>query len=465
MRVNHGSGGLRANRLPRMALRRIESWYLNVLRRFEFLGLRDLIIALETRALLQSQHWSSEEIGALQLDRMRSVVARALRIPFWRERLLAAGISSAAMLGWEDFYRIPIIRKSDLKNTPVGSYTDARLMAQKHFEGTTSGSTGTPLVFFHDRDYEIHSIAACRRMFLVASRGKTSEVIYIRRSYRHGFTKNTKGWFCVYSYNQIRHQFDAFREMTTKMGHRGYVLYSFSSYLMEIARLCEERKVTLSPVAVIYSGEALRPEEVTYIQDRLGAPAFNSYGACELGWMTFGCEYDHLHVNAEFVLVEILDERGKAVKSGEPGRVIVTHLHNKIMPFIRYDTGDIGTLPADPCACGRGLPVLRLLGRQTDFIVLPNDRKVPAIDILGIFLGKKEHIRQYQVIQKEQKKLLVRIVPEVPASEETLSGLREILQRELHPDMEILFEIVDELPAAPSGKMISFVPLQLPQKT
>ena len=40
------------------------------------------------------------------------------------------------------------------------------------------------------------------------------------------------------------------------------------------------------------------------------------------------------------------------------GEVVITDLNNYCMPFIRYRIGDLAEAmdPAEPCACGRGLP-------------------------------------------------------------------------------------------------------------
>lgn len=70
-----------------------------------------------------------------------------------------------------------------------------------------------------------------------------------------------------------------------------------------------------------------------------------------------------LHVNADVVHVEVLDEHGFATPGY--GRVVVTDLLNVAMPLLRYELGDIGSLTASGCACGRVTPALRLLGRST----------------------------------------------------------------------------------------------------
>ena len=52
------------------------------------------------------------------------------------------------------------------------------------------------------------------------------------------------------------------------------------------------------------------------------------------------------------------------------GSIIVTNLENYVMPFIRYDLGDLVLLPGNNrCTCGRTLPLLgKVLGRNDDIL-------------------------------------------------------------------------------------------------
>lgn len=78
------------------------------------------------------------------------------------------------------------------------------------------------------------------------------------------------------------------------------------------------------------------------------------------GTIAFECaEHGALHVQAEHVYVELVDEHDTVVAPGASGRLLVTDLHNLRQPVPRFDTGWSARWGA-PCACGRGLPVLEL---------------------------------------------------------------------------------------------------------
>ena len=104
----------------------------------------------------------------------------------------------------------------------------------------------------------------------------------------------------------------------------------------------------------------------------LGVEIADNYGTTEafVGWQ---CPVGSYHVNSEHVLVEIVDENGRRVSSGQAGRVVITTLENRLMPLIRYDLGDYATILDEPCACGRTLPRIgNILGRAINLFRLPN---------------------------------------------------------------------------------------------
>src|SRR6202140_3260495 len=110
---------------------------------------------------------------------------------------------------------------------------------------------------------------------------------------------------------------------------------------------------------VLMYGETVPDGTRAFIFERLGARAAAIYACEEIGHIASECEAaPHYHVAAENALVEIVDDHGRDVRPGERGRVIVTGLYNYVMPFIRYELGDIAVAGVGDCPCGRTLPVI-----------------------------------------------------------------------------------------------------------
>jgi phenylacetate-coenzyme A ligase PaaK-like adenylate-forming protein len=120
--------------------------------------------------------------------------------------------------------------------------------------------------------------------------------------------------------------------------------------------------------------EVLDPSMKEDCERHWGAPVVNSYSAKEIGAIALQCpEHGRMHIQSESLLVEILDETGRACGPGEIDRMVISDLHNFAMPLILYEIGDYAEM-GEPCPCGRGLPVLqRVLGRTRNRVRLPSD--------------------------------------------------------------------------------------------
>ena len=103
------------------------------------------------------------------------------------------------------------------------------------------------------------------------------------------------------------------------------------------------------------------------LAERTGARLTHFYAAAEVGVVAATCDRapspTAMHVNADHLLVEIVDGRGQPAPPGAEGRVLVTDLHNYAAPYLRYELGDVGRLLPHGCPCGRSLPLVEVTGR------------------------------------------------------------------------------------------------------
>jgi phenylacetate-CoA ligase len=93
-----------------------------------------------------------------------------------------------------------------------------------------------------------------------------------------------------------------------------------------------------------------------------GVRSFDMYGFAEAGVIAVSCaEAGHLHLDAD-ALVEVVDPAsGSGLAAAAAGELVVS-LDNPGFPLLRFATGDLVEIDAVPCACGRP-GVLRVLGR------------------------------------------------------------------------------------------------------
>ncbi len=188
-------------------------------------------------------------------------------------------------------------------------------------------------------------------------------------------------------------------------------LLTHASNLGALAELSLRRGVRLPRLRQARSfSEALRPTLRETVLAAWGVQIADVYTCEEAGYIALQCpEHDHYHVQAENLVVEILDADGKPCMPGETGEVVLTTLHNFAMPLIRYRLGDYAEL-GDPCSCGRGLPVLRRIhGRQRNMLWLPDGRQFWPSFPSSLWLDVAP-IEKFQVIQRSVHEIEINYV-------------------------------------------------------
>ena len=144
-------------------------------------------------------------------------------------------------------------------------------------------------------------------------------------------------------------------------------------------------------------GAEMLPESLrrTFEQD-YGIRAQQIYTTAELLLLGYECSQKSGWHIPEEVLIEIVDhETAKQLAPGELGEIVVTPF-NRIFPLIRYGTGDLSSIIAEPCPCGRTSPRLTgLLGRVGEEVkvraMFVHPRQVKEV------MAKFNQIAQFQV--------------------------------------------------------------------
>ncbi len=183
-----------------------------------------------------------------------------------------------------------------------------------------------------------------------------------------------------------------------------------------LSLLAEERKagrLEIDPVGLWSGGECLPASVRAGIEAAFGCPVVNEYGASECMSMAFGCDEGWLHVNADWVLLEPVDDEFRPTPPGEPSRtVLLTNLANRVQPIIRYDLGDSVIVNPGPCACGSPLPAIKVEGRHDDVLAMaaPDGRIVRLLPLaLTTVVEDAAPASRFQIVQKAPDRLLLRL--------------------------------------------------------
>lgn len=421
--------------------------------------LKRIPMYLDTKALMESQVWPRVDLRRLQMTRLEETLASAARISMWHKRFTASQFNPNAPFDALAFSRLPLNVKKDFTSRHHGQFTLPKWRGRLLINHT-SGSTGQPLRFCQDGNYELRQYAVCERMLRTATGGERVPVVAVRARMRPGFSLDPRHFFFLRGFNSVRHRLPQLLEHLEAYDGR-VILYGFSSALLELARVCSERGITIPCKSIVASGEALQPEQRRELRDVFKVDVYLCYTTSELGWLGYECEHHRIHLNEESAYVEITDGSGTPLPPGTEGKIVVTPFDTRVMPFIRYDTGDRGSINEGPCPCGRTLRTIEVWGRYVEYVTFADNRVVSLLDVSSAFDRYARAVQQFQIVQTGDRSVTVRVIPR-KFFESLKHEIADELVRLIHPGLRIDWKIVETIPEGQNGKARYFVPLEKP---
>lgn len=417
--------------------------------------------------LMESQFWSPGQLVDYQRSQLEQLLRHARKnVPFYEKRLDPV-FTASGDIDWDRWDEIPIVKRSDMLEHREAMLARER-PAGHGASGTisSSGSTGRPIQVTSNRLTMLAANAnrwrAHRWHGLDWSSTYTARHEFDPRSeYPDGWKRGgwgpswdeaaARGTLFQLSRNAHMPQIIEFLQRT---GSRYFSTGPKTIHVMalELERTGAELKLDY----VLPHGEQVSPGDREAYARVFGARTLEHYSSKEGGQIGYSCPHGPgLHVNAESVLVEIVDANGRAAPHGESGHVVLTPFVSTSQPLIRYDQGDFARF-GPPCPCGRGLPVLAgIEGRSTAIFTHPDGRTVsrmlsePARDLLGCTF--------WQIAQVGPLQFEVRYVPrhwDVPGDEAAALAMYHAI---FFPDSEVKFVRVREILPTAGGKYIEYI--------
>jgi phenylacetate-CoA ligase len=412
--------------------------------------------AASTFAVLNLDRERLEAMARRRLSRL--LVHAAIHNCFHGRRLQDAGIEWADSLIQLDPYRalaaLPPVSKLELRRAGEKALDRGRI-GEDWLSSASSGSTGEPFrVYYEPRAWaRLKHLVKLRSRYAcgvgLGDRVALLEAIPPGRSFRAG------------RWSRISILQPAARVAGAIAAFSPTVLYGLPSALLEAARMHELRRHRLELRAVFTSGELLDRAARQALSDAYGAPVYDIYGTSETKEIAWECSHGGMHLNADVVHLEVLDDLGRAVSPGVEGDLVATLLVNRAMPLLRYRTGDRGSLQTGSCSCGRASPLMGVVtGRAADMLVLRGGHRISPY-ALTCALERVNGVLRYQVSQLDPARLRVRAMLHAAVDRELVaSQMREVLRYDVAPFLDTEVEFVDRFPAGPRAKFRVVEPLQ-----
>ena len=119
------------------------------------------------------------------------------------------------------------------------------------------------------------------------------------------------------------------------------------------------------------TSQALYPEEKREIESAFNSKIIDQFGCKEVWNIAYECKDGHLHVNDQYLIVDLIDENGRLIEEeGQTGQVVLTSCLHKSFPIVKYYLGDYAEIKLTPCSCGQTSPRIYLKGgRDKDRLI------------------------------------------------------------------------------------------------
>jgi len=365
---------------------------------------------------------------------------------------------------WED---LPIMEKSDYQDD-LEKLLSRGYTRKNTYIANTSGSSGHP--FFFAKDKEAHAM--------------TWALIQNRYSW-HGLKLNSKqarflGTPLETTSNiqeKIKHfvmnrvLFPVFDLSDSTLGMylnkikktEFEYIYGYTNSLVLFARYLIDNQVVLadecpSLKVCIPTSETVTKEDREIMTAGFGVKVVNEYGVSEAGAIV-AFEDDNLDwiLSTETQYIEILDDDNSPLEYDIGGNVIITDLHNRAMPFIRYRVGDVGVLTAT--ANGKG-PVLKsLLGRTNDNVILPSGKISPGLTFYYIsrsILESSGVLREFIIRQTAIDTFIFDVVSDRDLHAHEVNEIKGKMDLYLEPGLKLEINRLPKISRPQSGKIKHF---------
>ena len=412
-----------------------------------WLGLRARPVLAALRELEASQWLSPDHVEALQVRKLRALLAHAGEtVPYYRDLFTRQGFDPAQVRSLRYLAAIPVLERETL----IDRFEDLRSERPPSPAvcRVTGGSTGRRVRFLVDeRDTAARSAHIDRNLrWLGWDLGDRLAFVWgsdIDSREHDGAAARLRdavaGVLWIDAFTLSRGALDS--TLARLQEHDPFVLVGYPSSLHLLAQRALETGRALTLRGIQTSAEMLAPRVREDLEKAFGCRVLDRYGCREAGIIAHECPEGSLHVNAEAVVMEC-----------PGGEVTVTTLNNYAMPLIRYRNEDAGEMSGRICRCGRGLPTAGAIrGRLSDVIQAPGGRLIHGEFFTHLFYDAPG-VRRFQVRQTLPDELQIACVADEAFTPAVMARLENLILTHGDPAFRVKWRRVDDIPAGPSGK-------------
>ena len=408
--------------------------------------------------LEKTQWYNESDLEKYQNKKLKLLIKHAYEnVPYYHRIFREKGLIPDDIKFKDDLTKLPYLTKDDIRN----NFND--LIAKNYRINQlqsvhTSGTTGSPLEFYWDKNVQIMENAFIRRHWKWAGFGLNDMRITLRGNVIVPPSQKKKP-FWRYNIPEKQVFFSAFHMNSETLGDYANKIKNLSpkaiqgypSTIYALAKYMSENEIIIPASAVFTSSEPVYAIQREVIENQFQCKIYDLYGLSERTVAAGQCSEGNYHIFSEYGIME-LSKNDEIVSDHDFCEIISTGLNNYGMPLIRYKTGDSTKFKNEACECGRHLPLMEPVETKLDDVIIDKDGNVLSPSVLTHPFKPLSNIEKSQIIQESKDKLIIKIVKRKGYSEKDSTFLLNELRARIGSDMTIELDFVDDIPLTKAGK-------------
>lgn len=408
-------------------------------------------------------NYSADRKQDYVFQHLKKTLVRAYEgVPLYRKRFKETSFDpNVDFRQLSDLARLPLLSKHDVRSSP-DDVIDRRF-DKDSVTASTSGTTGEPMTMRLNFGY-IAFDYACIFRFWGQAGYRFRDPFVALRSYvpsaegaslwNYSRAQNT---LYMSAYHLSPKTCESYLEAIRKF--RPQYIRGYPSSVNMLAEYAAKYADDFRQVRGIFTASAtLLPSERANIERVFGKKLYDWYGMTEpVAVITETLDHSFMSVNWEYGYCEFVESPDLG---SDEYKLVATGFHNPVMPFIRYDTGDVvklcpGERPESFLRGGDYPKVAKVLGKKDECLIMADGRRLPSLNFDTLFREQKE-VMQFQLIQYGRAEVAARISlrPETQQVDLLMKELRHKLLMRLGSEVDLSIQITDSFITSGDGKPI-----------
>jgi len=399
--------------------------------------LSDLPLILKTYFLLRkSIHWSRDKLDKFQKKKLEELMKfLKAKSPYYSQLIEDTN--------YESFRELPVIDKAELMNNfnsivtcdldrdeliefTIKAERESTLKVYRgeYSTGLSSGTSGNKTLTVLGRKERVgYGVAIFLRKGVYNLKRK--RVLFALRTNNPAYMKagvlGTTLFFVDYTHSMV--------ELCELINQNNLNVIAAPPSLLQLLARNIQRIDHKIDWLVSYA-EVLDRDVKDYLEKAFDSPLSQIYQGAE-GFIAFTCQEGNLHLNEDLIHFEF-----EQVADSSPNvvNVIVTDLHRRTLPVIRYKMNDVVELNENPCECGSNFrTIAKIHGRKDNIFLLEgkNGTKYLFPDYVRRSINQaSSQVNEFQAIQHPDSSIEIRLILSGESiSEDIEQKIRENLRK------------------------------------